>query len=132
MDLAQTRVFFRSDRFATECAGAEILEIGERYAKCALTVAPQHCNAIGRPMGGVVFTLADFCFAVAANHETHSTVSQAAQVTFLGAAKGRTLIAEARCIRSGRTTCLYQVEIADELGTQVAFVTVNGYHTNNG
>lgn len=131
MDLTQAREFFLGDRFATECADAEILEIGVRYAKCALTIAPRHCNAIGRPMGGVVFTLADFCFAVAANHETHSTVSQAAQITFLGAARGKRLIAEARCIRSGRTTCLYQVEVADELGTQVAFVTVNGYHTGN-
>ncbi len=132
MDLQQTKEFFKGDRFATECADAEILEIGDNFAKCALTIRPQHCNAIGRPMGGVVFTLADFCFAVAANHETHTTVSQAAQISFLGTARGKQLIAEAKAIRVGRTTCLYQVEICDELGTKVAFVTANGYNTANG
>ncbi len=129
MDLQQTRAYFRGDRFAVECAGAEILEIGERYARCAMNIEPRHCNAIGRPMGGAIFTLADFCFAVAANHETTGTVSQTAQAAFLGAAHGGRLIAEARCIRDGRTTCLYQVTVRDERDTLVAFITVNGYHT---
>lgn len=129
MDLQQTKEFFQGDRFAAECANAQILKIADGYAKCALTIRAQHCNAIGRPMGGVIFTLADFCFAVAANHETHTTVSQAAQITFLEAARGKELIAEANAIRVGRTTCLYRVDIYDDLGTKVAFVTVNGYNT---
>ena len=81
-------------------------------------------------MGGAVFTLADFCFAVAANSGAGASslaVSLSSSITFLSGAKGSTLTGEAACVKSGRSTCLYTVSIADELGTKVAFVTVNGY-----
>ena len=42
-------------------------------------------------------------------------------------AKGETLKAEAKCIKAGRTTCLYGVDVYDELGTHVAYVTVSGF-----
>ena len=78
-------------------------------------------------VGGAVFTLADFAFAVAANRDGREVVTQAAQATFLEAARGGRLIAEARRVRDGGSTCFYEVSVADELGTKVAFVTVNGF-----
>ena len=79
-------------------------------------------------MGGAVFTLADFAFAVAANgFAERITVSQHVSVTFLAPAKGRELRAEARCVKAGRTTCLYEVEVRDEAGTFVAQAMVNGF-----
>ena len=42
-------------------------------------------------------------------------------------ARGKRLTAEAVCLRSGRTTALYAVDIKDELGTYVAHATMNGY-----
>lgn len=121
---------FRGDRFALDVAGIQITAVGEKTAECTLALTERHCNALGRPMGGLIFTLADFCFAVAANHVTQGTLSQTAQISFLAAARGSTLITRARCIRDGRTSCLYQVEVRDELDTLVAYVTVTGYHTN--
>ena len=85
-------------------------------------------NANGTPMGGAIFTLADFAFAVAANgFAERVTVSQHASVTFLAPAKGKELRAEATCLKAGRTLCLYEVRITDELGVCVAHVTVNGF-----
>ena len=79
-------------------------------------------------MGGAVFTLADFAFAVAANgFSDRVTVSQHVSITFLAVAKGRRLLAEARQLKAGRTTCLFQVEVRDELGTYVAHAAVNGF-----
>ena len=119
---------FQSDRFAVEVTGADIREAEPGRAVCVLTLRPDHMNANHTPMGGAIFTLADFAFAVAANgFAERVTVSQHVSVTFLSPAKGQELRAEARCLKAGRTTCLYQVEVRDELGTYVAHAEVNGF-----
>lgn len=119
---------FSRDLYATSLTGAEIREAGPARAVCALKLRNDHMNANGVPMGGVIFTLADFAFAVASNGFAEKiTVSQHVSITFLAPAKGRELLAEARCLKAGRTTCLYEVDVRDELGTYVAHATVNGF-----
>ena len=78
-------------------------------------------------MGGVPFTLADFCYAVAANWKEAKWVSLSSQITFLGPAKGNRLIAEARMIKSGRSTNYCEICVTDEQGNLVANVTVTGF-----
>ncbi len=124
--LNEVRERFSHDRFAT-VNGAVIEEIAEGYAKCSMQIKCDHKNALGAVMGGAIFTLADFAFAVAANWQEQSVVSLDASITFLGKAKGNILIAEAKKIRAGRRTCCYMVEITDELGSQVAHMTSNGF-----
>lgn len=122
------RARFAADRFATELTGAEILSAEDRHAVCTLNLRPEHMNAAGTPMGGVVFTLADFAFAVAANGFTDAiTVSQSADIHFLAPARGHTLAAEARCLKAGRTVSLYAVEVTDDQGGFVAHVTISGF-----
>jgi len=119
---------FAADRFATELAGAEIQTAEPRHAVCTLALRPAHCNAAGIPMGGAVFTLADFAFAVAANGFAETvTVSQSADVHFLAPARGRTLTAEARCLRAGRTVSLYTVDVTDDQGVYVAHIAITGF-----
>lgn len=126
--LEQIRNCFFGDCFATKTVGAEIQVAEPGRSVCTLVLRPEHLNANGVPMGGAIFTLADFAFAVAANgHSTSVTVTQQVSVTFLSAARGTRLIAEARCLKAGRTTCLYTVDVTDDTGAQVAHLTVNGY-----
>lgn len=126
--LDQIRARFVGDRFATEAAGAVIEQAEPGRAVCAMPIRPVHLNANHVPMGGAVFTLADFAFAVAANgHSDRITVTQQVSVTFLSAAQGERLIAQARCLKAGRTTCLYEVAVTDDRGAQVAHLTINGY-----
>lgn len=127
-NLEAVRKLFAGDKFATE-NGAVIEEIGELYAKCSILLTDSHRNAMGAVMGGVYFMLADFAFAVAANWKNMGTVSLNSTISFLGAAKGKKLIAETKCIRNGKTTALYEVRVTDELGTLAAVVTATGYHT---
>lgn len=97
-------------------------------AVCSLALKERHLNENNVPMGGAVFTLADFACAIAANgYSEKKTVSQNASITFLSPAKGKHLIAEASCLRAGHTTALYTVDIRDELGTYVAHAEVNGF-----
>ena len=124
--LNEIRERFSKDRFAT-VNGAYIEDVSEGYAKCTMQITDNHKNALGAVMGGAIFTLADFTFAVATNWHENTIVSLNASITFLGKAKGKTLIAEAKKVRSGRATCYYIVEITDELGSQVAHMTSNGF-----
>ena len=92
--LDEVRKLFKKDRFATE-SGAVIDEIGERYAKCSLKLSDSHRNALGAVMGGAIFTLADFAFAVAANWQDPGVVSLSSNIAYLGTAKGEKLTARA-------------------------------------
>jgi len=124
--LEEVRKQFEADRFATG-NGAVIEEIGHRSAVCSLVITDLHRNAMGAVMGGVYFTLADFAFAVAANWEKMGWVSLRSDISFLGAAKGEKLIAEAVCVKAGKTTACYRVDVKDDLGNLAATVTATGY-----
>ena len=78
-------------------------------------------------MGGVLFTLADFAFAVAANCGSQEVVSLQDQISYLSPVKGGVLTAEAKCIKSGRSTCLYEVTVTGDSGKKAAYVTVSGF-----
>lgn len=125
--LEEVRKIFADDRFATE-NGAMIEEIGYHSAICSLRITDSHRNAMGAVMGGTYFMLADFAFAVAANWEKMGCVSLHSDISFLGSAKGEKLIAKAVCVKDGRTTACYRIDVTDEFGNLTATVTATGYH----
>ena len=125
--LEQVRQIFAGDRFATE-NGAVIEEIGDHSATCSLVITDSHRNAMGAVMGGTYFMLADFAFAVAANWEQMGCVSLRSDISFLGVAKGKKLTAKAVCIKDGKTTACYRVDVTDDLGNLTATMTATGYH----
>lgn len=125
-DINEIREFFANDLFAMK-AGIVVDDAHENYAKCSMPITADHRNAIGGVMGGAIFTLADFTFAVASNNTGVPTVSLNAQITYLRAAKGDVLIAETKCLHSGRSTCAYVVDICDNTGVSVASVSFTGF-----
>ena len=125
--LEEVRTIFEGDRFATE-NGAVIEEIGDHSATCSLVITDSHRNAMGAVMGGTYFMLADFAFAVAANWQKMGCVSLRSDISFLGVAKGERLIAKAVCVKDGKTTACYRVDVTDDLGNLTATVTATGYH----
>lgn len=125
--LEQVKKVFEEDRFAME-NGAVIEEVGDHSATCTLEITELHRNAMGAVMGGTYFMLADFAFAVAANWEKMGCVSLHSEISFLGTAKGKKLIAKAVCIKDGKNTACYRVDVCDDLGNLTATVTTTGYH----
>ena len=125
--LEEVRKIFEGDRFATE-NGAVIEEIGDHSATCSLVITDSHRNAMGAVMGGTYFMLADFAFAVAANWENMGCVSLRSDISFLGTAKGKKLIAKAVCVKDGKRTAYYRVDVTDDLGNLTATMTATGYH----
>lgn len=127
-DLERAKVFFENDQFAMKTTGAEIIAVGDHYAKCRLTLDERHMNASGRVMGGVYYTLADFAFAVAANFDQPPTVTAVSQISYLGVPQGNTLTAETHLLKDGRRTCFYEIAIYDDTDTLVAVVSTTGAH----
>ena len=129
--LEEVRRIFEGDRFATE-NGAVIEAIGDHSATCSLVITDSHRNAMGAVMGGTYFMLADFAFAVAANWEKMGCVSLRSDISFLGTPKGEKLLAKAVCVKDGRSTACYHVDVTDEFGNLTATVTATGYHVTTG
>lgn len=125
--LEEVKKIFEGDRFATE-NGAVIEKIGNHSATCSLVITNSHRNAMGAVMGGTYFMLADFAFAVAVNWEKMGCVSLHSDISFLGSAKGNKLTAKAVCVKDGKSTSCYRVDVTDDSGNLAAMVTVTGYH----
>lgn len=117
MELAQR--FSKHDNFAIH-TGIELLEASTGYARAKLDITEAHFNSFGTVHGGVIFTLADFVFAVAAN--SHGTVAMAINVniSYMKAVTKGTLYAEANEVSLNPKLGTYVVTATDEEGQLVA------------
>ena len=125
--LQKARDYFKGDVFASTTTGIQIDAAQPGYAKVSLDIEPRHLNALGMVMGGAIFTMADYAFAIASNVGDETVVTINSQISYLGTAKGKRLIAEAKPLKNGRSTCVYNIDVEDELGTQVANIQVTGF-----
>ena len=126
--LEEVREFFIKDRYAMVTTGIEIEAVDDGYAKCSMKIDERHMNATGHVMGGAIYTLADFVFAVATNYDDVVTVTTVSQISYLGTPKGDVLYGESRLLKDGRRNCFYEISITDNLGNAVAVVSTSGVH----
>ena len=124
--IEEARGYFERDRFATE-NGVVLEELSADSAVCSLVLTDRHRNAEGGVMGGAIFTLIDLAFAAAATNVHKPTVAQQVSLNFLNGAKGSKLTAKAACRKDGKTSCVYQVNVSDDLGRDVAQAVVTGF-----
>ena len=124
--LEEARAFFAKDRFAME--NSMTLEaLTEDGAVCAMEITGRHRNAEGNLMGGAILALADFTFAVACNNAHRPSVAQQVSLNFLNPSRGRRLVSTASCVKNGRTSCVFRVEIKDDLGKDIAQAMFTGF-----
>lgn len=122
------RKVFAQDSFAA-LTGISIDHVDLHQCRCTLTLDSRHLNARGVAMGGVLFTLADFSAAVAANSADLAEgtdlhwVSLGANIHYLAPADCQQLVAECKAIKHGRTTALYQTVISDAAQGRVIAVS---------
>jgi len=117
--MENNQLFSKNDTFA-EYIGIELLEVSKGKAKAQLDISEKHLNSFKTVHGGVVFALADFVFAVAAN--SHGTVAMAINVSisYIKAVTGGTLFAEAEEVSLNPKLGTYSVAVTDERGNLVA------------
>ena len=124
--LEEARENFKNDKFATN-AGVTLDELTEEYCICSMELNDNHRNAYGGVMGGAIFTLADFAFAILSNNIHSLTVAQNVNILQLSAPKGNKLIAKATCRKNGRTTSIINVDVSDDTGRDVAQFIGTGF-----
>ena len=125
-DVDEARAYFEGDRFAVE-NGMSIDALGPDWSECSMAITDRHRNANGGVMGGAIFTLADFAFAAASNNVHRPTVGLQVSISFMSNTRGTRLIARARCRKDGRTTCVYNIDVVDDLGRDIAQFIGTGY-----
>lgn len=109
------------DDLFSQWLGIELLKVEPGYAKTQMTVRKEMMNGLGVVHGGVVFSLADSTFAFACNNRNQLSLALDTSINFLKPVfPGDQLIAEAKEIHNGRSTGLYQVNIHNQNGHQVA------------
>ena len=93
--------------------GIACIEAGAGHASVSLTLAAQHLNFNANCHGGVIFTLADTAFGLAANARGQIAVGIDAHITFQRAAQaGETLLARAVEVSRSRKLAVYRVDVS--------------------
>ena len=124
--LEETREFFAKDKFATD-NGMVVESYSDTEACTSVVLTDRHKNAYGGVMGGVMFTLADFAFAVLANKIHMLTVAQTVSINYLSAPKGEKLYARAHVRKDGKTSTVIIVDVTDDTGRDIAQFTGTGF-----
>ena len=119
----------KNDRFAS-FIGLELVKMEPGYAMAKIDISEHHLNGVNMIQGGVIFTLADFAFAAAANASGQLTVGLNANIAYFKASKGKTLIAEAKEISASQKIAHYNVDIFNENKDHIAQVSITGFKKN--
>ncbi|MBR3147565.1 MAG: PaaI family thioesterase [Eubacterium sp.] len=125
-DTEEAAKYFEGDRYAM-ITGVKLEELTDEYSSASLILNDIHKNANGGIMGGAIFTLADYAFAVLSNHIHMPTVAQQVNINFLGAPKGGKLLARAVCKKDGSRTMVVNVDVTDDSGRAVAQFVGSGF-----
>lgn len=116
----------KKDRFICDLIGIELIEAGKGRAIATLDLRPDHLNGVGIVQGGVLFSLADYAFAAAANY-AEEVVGIETSISFLQSVKTGKIKADAVEIsRTGRFTAC-QVRVTDDTDRLLAIFTGRGY-----
>lgn len=111
--------FSREDLFARH-VGIELLELEPGRARVGMEIQPFHFNGARTVHGGAIFTLADFAFAVASNSYGTLAMGINTSISFVKAATGGRLFAEAKEVACNQRLASYTVKVSDDAGAVVA------------
>ncbi len=125
-DLEIVKKFFKKDKFVA-LAGIEIDEVTEEKAVVSAKVEDCHENANGCVQGGMLYTMADFAFAVLSNYKHPATVTQVGSISYLRPAKGKRITAIARESERAGHNSICEVVIKDDNDVTVAIAHFNGF-----
>jgi len=109
----------KQDAFAKHL-GIELIEAGAGTAKVQMAIGDEHRNSVGMVHGGVIYTLADYAFAVACNSHGVPAVAVQCSISYFRPPQGAVLTAEASEVSLTRRLGTYSVHVTDTDGDLVA------------
>lgn len=102
---------FKRDPFAQKL-NIELIDWGKGYAKTALTIMEDMLNFHDVAHGGLIFSLADYAFAVASNSHGQVAVGISTNMSYVAAGKlGERLICTATEINNNGRLAIYEMEV---------------------
>lgn len=122
------REYFKGDNLAA-ALGMKIEEAGAGTAVVTMPITDVHMNGMGAVHGGAIFSLADFCFAVASNSHGRAAMAINCSISFFKGVKSGVLTATAREQHLGNRVAGYLMEITDEKGALVASMQAQVFRT---
>lgn len=111
--------FCENDRFA-KLAGVELLEVSKGRARARMEIRDHHLNAVDIVHGAAIFTLADLVFAMASNSYGTVAVAVNVSISYLKAASGGVLFAEATEVSRNSKLASYTIRVTDESDDLIA------------
>jgi len=109
----------KQDGFA-RLLGVELVEAGSGRARVQMAVKDEHRNSVGMVHGGVIFTIADYAFAVACNSHGVPAVAVQCSISYFRPPQGAAITAEASEVSLTRRLGTYTVHVRDTDGNLVA------------
>lgn len=125
-DITWLKNFFKADKFV-EHASIQIESVDGEKAVITAKVEEKHLNANGCVQGGMLYTLADFAFAVLGNYLHPFTVTQSGNIHYLRPAYTSKITATARETACSGHTSLCEVEIVGEEGKTLCVCHFTGF-----
>lgn len=126
-EIEKVKEHFTKDEFV-KGIGAEIEELSAKKAVIKTVVKPCHQNANGVAQGGMLYTIADYTFAIHANYVHGQVVTQGGRIQYLIPAKvGEELTFVAtETARAGHNT-VSEVLVKNGAGEIVCVCNFNGF-----
>jgi len=108
------------DKFAKHL-GAQIVEVSKGYAKTKLVIQQDFLNGLDVAHGGLIFSLADYAFALASNTKEESALAISANIYFVkSAVLKEEIFAEVREVSRSRKLGTYQGAVTTQNGEILA------------
>ncbi len=118
--------YFEADEYV-KLSGIKITEITEEQVTVRAEIKKEHLNANGFVQGGMLYTMADFAFAVLSNYLHPMTVTQCGHINYIRPAKTTVITATAKETTRVGHTSLSEVVVRDERGEIVCVCNFNGF-----
>ena len=113
---------------ACKALGIALVHIAPGTATMTLRVGADMVNGHDVCHGGLIFTLADSCFAYACNSENFNTVAAGARIEFLAPARlGDELTATARQVQQGRRGGVFDNTVINQAQQLIALFRGNSH-----
>lgn len=117
-----------SDHFA-EHLGMTLLERRAGYARVAVTLNENLMNGVELAHGGLIFTLADYAFALACNTAERRAVSISASINYIYPGKAGTLTAEGAVVSENKKMGHYTMNVYNDDRTVIAVMSGLAYYS---
>ena len=124
--LETMRRFFEGDKFVA-LSGIVIESLTEDEAVVSAEISEKHLNANGCVQGGMLYTLADFAFAVLGNYKHPMTVTQCGHINYLRPGFTKKITATARETERAGHTCISEVIIKGDDNKTLCVCNFNGF-----